>query len=123
MTVSEAEIQEQVVKLLDITLPNGSLLHHSPNEGMHKPHYRQKQIRQGLQSGWPDLEIFVQPTWFLEGVRWSTIFIEMKSEKGRVSDKQKEVLEMLDRIGCYTQVCRSLTEVLDFLRGLIKLKC
>ena len=123
MAISEAQIQEQVVKLLNITLPNGSLLHHSPNEGMHKPHYRSKQIRAGLLAGWPDLEVFVQPTWFLEGVRWSPIFIEMKSEKGRFSDKQKEVLEMLDRVGCYTQVCRSVAEVMDFLRGLIKLKC
>ena len=89
----------------------------------YKPHYRAKQACMGMLSGWPDIEIFVQPTWFLEGVRWSPIFIEMKSQKGRVSDKQKEVLEMLDRIGYYTMVCRSLSEVLDFLRGLIKLKC
>jgi hypothetical protein len=121
--MTEAEIQEQVVKLLGIALPSGSLLHHSPNEGMHKPHYRAKQARMGMLSGWPDIEIFVQPTWFRPGIRWSPIFIEMKSAKGRISDKQKDVLATLDRVGCHTMVCRSVHEVIEFLNSLIELKC
>jgi hypothetical protein len=123
LPLSEAEIQEQVIQVLDLTLPLGSLKHHSPNEGMHKPHYRKKQSRLGMLAGWPDIEIFVQRHWFHDDVRWAPIFIELKSEKGRLSDKQKEVLQMLDEVGCYTMVCRSVLEVQDFLNGLIKLRC
>jgi len=121
--IKEAEIQMQVIKWLDLVLPLGSLRHHSPNESLARPQYRKKQGRMGLRKGWPDLELFVQRTWFHQGVAWSPIFIELKSEKGRVSPEQKEVLQMLDEIGCYTMVCRSLLEVEDFLKGLIKLRC
>ena len=123
MPLSEAEIQEQVIKVLDLTLPLGSLKHHSPNEGMHKPHYRKKQAKFGMLSGWPDIEIFVQRHWFHDDVRWAPIFIELKSEKGRLSDNQKVVLQKLDEAGCHTMVCRSVLEVQDFLNGLIKLRC
>ena len=123
MPISEAELQEQVILWLDVALPSGSMRHHSPNEGMHKAHYRKKQARFGMLSGWPDIEIFVQRHWFHEDIRWAPIFIELKSEKGRLSDNQKEVLQTLDEAGCYTMVCRSLLEVEDFLNGLIKLRC
>ena len=123
MPLSEAEIQEQVIKVLDLTLPLGSVRHHSPNEGMHKPHYRKKQAKFGMLSGFPDIEIFVQRHWFHDDVRWAPIFIELKSEKGRLSDNQKVVLQKLDEAGCHTMVCRSVLEVQDFLNGLIKLRC
>ena len=123
MPATEADIQEQVITWLDIALPAGSLRHHSPNEGMHKAHYRKKQARLGMLSGWPDIELFVQRHWYLEGIRWAPIFIELKSATGRLSDNQKIVLQKLDEAGCYTMVCRSLLEVTDFLGGLIKLRC
>ena len=108
---------------MDLALPLGSLRHHSPNESLARPQYRKKQGRMGLRKGWPDIEVFVQRHWFYDNIRWAPIFIELKSEKGRISDNQKEVLQMLDEIGCYTMVCRSLLEVEDFLKGLIKLRC
>lgn len=118
---SEAAIQEQLINYLDLVLPDGSLRHHSPNEGMHKPHYRAKQARLGMTSGWPDVEIYCPASFFRKGKPPASIFIEMKSATGRVSDKQQLVLEKLDALGCYTQVCKSMEEAVDFLRGILKL--
>jgi len=113
----------QVVKFLDIVLPEGALRHHSPNEGMHKAHYRAKQSRLGMLSGWPDLELIVPTKGFKKKVRPAPIFIELKSATGRLSDNQKVVLQKLDEAGAYTMVCRSVAEVADFLKGLLKIKC
>ena len=123
LKMKESEIQEQVIKVLDGTLPNGSLRHHSPNEGLHKPHYRAKQARLGMVSGWPDIEIFVPAESFRLGKLPAPIFIELKSATGRLSDKQRLVLAMLEQLGCYTMVCRSVAEVLEFLKRHVKLKC
>lgn len=123
MPVSEQQIQMEVIRWLDLALPSGSLRHHSPNESLARPQYRKKQGKMGLQKGWPDLELFIQPTWFLEGVAWSPLFIELKSEKGRVTPEQKQVLATLEAAGCHTAVCRSLEDVKTFLSLLIKLKC
>ena len=121
--MKEFEIQEQVIKVLDGTLPNGSLRHHSPNEGIRKPQYRAKLARMGMVSGFPDLQIFVPAESFRLGKSPAPIFIELKSATGRLSDKQRLVLAMLDQLGCYTMVCRSVAEVLEFLKSHVKLKC
>jgi len=123
MTLSETQIQMDVVKWLGLVLPSGSIFHHSPNESLAKPQFRIKQARMGLRKGWCDLEIFCQRTWFHQDVRWGPIFIELKSEKGRLSPEQKQVLAMLDEAGCHTSVCRSVGEVTKFLQSLIQLKC
>ena len=123
MPVSEQQIQMDVIRWLDLVLPSGSLRHHSPNESLARPQYRKKQGKMGLQKGWPDIEIFCQPTWFLEGVAWSPIFIELKSEKGRLTPEQKQVLAALETAGCHTAVCRSVEDVKNFLSQIIKLKC
>jgi hypothetical protein len=120
---SEQEIQVSVVAWLDLALPSGSLRHHSPNESLARPQYRKKQNRMGLKKGWPDLELFIQSTWFKEGKPWSPIFIELKSAKGRLSPHQKEVLALLEEAGCHVAVCRSLDEVREFLSEIIELKC
>ena len=118
---SEATIQEQLIQYLDLVLPDEALRHHSPNEGMHKPHYRAKQARMGMTSGWPDIEIYAPASFFRKGKRPATIFIELKSPTGRLTDKQRLVLEKLDQLGCYTEVCKSFESAVDFLKGILRL--
>ena len=112
---SESDLQAAVVHFLQAYLPPGSVFHHSPNEGNHKVQYRVKQKRLGVRAGWPDLEIFVQPTWFREGVNWSPIFIELKTKTGRVSPAQKQVQADLAAANCHVEICRSVAAVQQFL--------
>ena len=112
---SESDLQAAVVHFLQAYLPPGSVFHHSPNEGNHKVQYRVKQKRLGVRAGWPDLEIFVQPTWFREGVNWSPIFIELKTKTGRVSPAQKQVQADLAAANCPVEICRSVAAVQQFL--------
>lgn len=81
-----------------------------------------KQKRLGVQFGWPDLEIFCNPTWWCGEKQWAPVFLEIKAEKGRLSENQKNVLEKLDKAGCYTTVVRSIDEARSFLSKLMRLK-
>ena len=112
---SESDLQAAVVEFLQVYLPPGSIFHHSPNEGSHRVQYRVKQKRLGVRAGWTDLEIFVQPTWFREGVNWSPIFIELKTKTGRISPAQKQVQADLVAANCHVETCRSVAAVQQFL--------
>ena len=112
---SESELQRTVVEFLQLYLPPGSIFHHSTNEDNHRVQYRVKQKRLGVRAGWPDLEIFVQPTWFIQGVHWSPIFIELKTKTGRVSPAQKQVQADLAAANCHVEICRSVAAVQQFL--------
>ena len=118
---SESDLQITVVTWLQLVLPLGSVIHHSPNEGRHRVQYRVKQKRLGVRAGWPDLEIFVQKTWWRPDVCWSPIFIELKTQKGRVSPAQKAVQAELTEAGCHVQTCRSIDDVQQFLEELLNL--
>lgn len=62
----------------------------------------------GVIAGCPDL-----------AVHWHgrVAYIELKAEKGRLSEAQRDLHGRLRRAGIETGVCRSLVEVLQFLRG------
>jgi hypothetical protein len=120
---SEAEIHKAICLWLDIALPDGCLYHHSPNEGRHRVQYRMKQKRMGMRAGWPDLEIFVNPTWWKDTqIQWSPIFLEVKAEKGRLSDNQKVVIEELTEAGCHVFVVRSIDDAREALSKLVRLR-
>lgn len=108
--MSEAEIHKEIVNFLKIALPAGSVFHHSPNEGRHKVQYRMAQKRLGMRAGWPDIEIFVDPTWWRGTAPWAPIFLEIKTAKGRLSDNQKQMIGQLTNAGCYVAVVRSVTD-------------
>jgi hypothetical protein len=58
--------------------------------------------RRGVKAGVPDICIIH------DGIaKW----IELKAEKGTLSDDQKACHEMLRRAGCWVLVCRSLSDV------------
>ena len=123
--MSEAEIHKAICAWLDIALPDGCLYHHSPNEalGSAKVQYRMKQKRLGVKFGWPDIEIFVNPTWWRDtAVQWAPIFLEVKSAKGRLSDNQKAVIEELKQAGCHVFVVRSIDDAREELSKLVRLR-
>lgn len=65
-----------------------------PNGGERHPAVAEKMRREGVTPGVPDLFI---PRW--------RMFVEMKAEKGRLSDKQKERIDYLSSVGYQCLVC------------------
>lgn len=119
---SEAEIHRAIVDWLIINLPDGSVMHHSPNEGRHKVQYRVAQKRLGVRAGWPDIEIFVPRTWWHEDQPWSPLFLEVKARRGRLSAQQKTVRDELVGAGARVGLVRSIDETRDFLAQFITVR-
>jgi hypothetical protein len=112
--MTEAQLQNLVADYLRVALPEGSLFHHSPNEGKSHVSWRMKQKKAGMRAGMPDLEIFcpgVQP-----------IFIELKVGRNTLSVHQNETLQILSNLGYTTAVCKSLDEVIQVLGTVVQLK-
>jgi len=122
--MSEAEIHKAICAWLKIVLPDGgAVFHHSPNEGRHKVQFRVKQRLLGMRAGWPDIEIFVNPTWWKDTeIPWAPIFLEVKAEEGRLSDNQKVVIEELKQAGCHVFVVRSIDDARKELSKLVRLR-
>ena len=122
MSSREFEIHQSIVEWLSYSLPAGSLVHHSPNEGRHNVQFRVKQKRMGMQPGWPDLEILVSSIYFKNHKTPAPIFLEVKTEKGKLTKSQRGVLEKLRAIGCHVCLVRSIDDAQKFLSELVSLK-
>ena len=118
----EYDLHRQVVAWLAVAMPLGSIWHHSPNEGRHNVQYRSKQKSMGMRPGWPDLQLVVPFSHYLDGQRQVDIYVELKAPKGRVSPVQQEVIDKLKSAHRHVSVCRSLDEVEKFLGGIIRLR-
>jgi len=85
------------------------LIHHSPQEGKRNritnkygKTYSPEAVRlkkKGTRAGFPDLCVISANHIF---------FVEMKSEKGKLSENQKEVIAIIDKLGFKTYVVNSL---------------
>jgi hypothetical protein len=124
---TESQIQSAFFEWLSLhekKYPELSLCYAIPN-GAHKSiASRMKFKREGLKAGVPDVHL---P---LTSVEWPTrprprsffagLWIEFKSDKGRVSDTQKEWIEKLTNEGHRVEVCRDWTQaaniVIDYLQ-------
>jgi len=71
---------------------------------------------EGLKAGYPDIVIDL-PVSVYHGAR-----IEMKAEKGKLSDKQKQKLKSLSGRGYYCAVCYGCDEALEVIRQYRNLK-
>ncbi|MCI7652770.1 MAG: VRR-NUC domain-containing protein [Bacteroidales bacterium] len=82
------------------------LLHHSPNEGLLMKHDRDgaKRKAMGMRPGFPDF-IFLLPNRV-----YPFLALELKSEKGRQSDHQKEYQQAVEQAGGKYVIVRSLDE-------------
>ena len=114
--MTEDELQKQVASYLKVALPDGSIFHHSPNEGTRHVAFKMKLKSFGTQSGWPDLEIFCPGT--------ATIFIELKraKPKGKLSFNQALLRDQFENLGLHWSMCCTLNEVVDFLSPIVRLK-
>lgn len=115
---SEDSIQMSCVSWFRIAHPElARLLHHSANEGKRTTrivhtHAGTRVVcsggarlkAMGMQTGFPDLFLAV-PSRGMHG-----LFIEMKSETGRLEPSQREMLVLLSEQGYATAICRSLDD-------------
>ena len=115
---SEDSIQMSCVSWFRIAHPElARLLHHSANEGKRTTrivhtHAGTRVVcsggarlkAMGMQTGFPDLFLAV-PSRGMHG-----LFIEMKSETGRLEPSQREMLALLSEQGYATAICRSLDD-------------
>lgn len=115
---SEDSIHMSCVSWFRIAHPElARLLHHSANEGKRTTrivhtHAGTRVVcsggarlkAMGMQTGFPDLFLAV-PRRGMHG-----LFIEMKSETGRLEPSQREMLALLSEQGYATAICRSLDD-------------
>lgn len=116
MTRAEQNLQQQVVRVLDAILPpppDGPVLF-APDAGVQaggKHAARIGGIRKsmGVRAGIPDLCL----VW-----RGRAVFVELKTEKGRLSPAQREMHWALTLAGAAVTTCRSVDEVVEFIETL-----
>lgn len=99
---SEAVEQALLFRWADLNrgrLPELALMFHIPNGGTRNTVEAAHLKRQGVKPGVPD--IFIPAA---RG-RYHGMFIEMKADRGRVSDAQKEWLTRLNDYGYHAVVC------------------
>jgi hypothetical protein len=66
----------------------------------------------GLPEGFPDLFGFIE-----ERTGVTPVFIEVKSERGKVSEKQHAFIRAAKHAGCRAGIARSVEEALAIVRG------
>ena len=104
--MTEDQIQQAVIRWSQQAsvrkmFPQLALLYHIPNERKCTPQQGARLKRMGVKSGVPDLHLPVA-----RGV-YHGLYLEMKTEKGRVSANQMWWLERLRENGCCCVGCRS----------------
>lgn len=113
---TEAEEQQAVIdwaKINEIAHPELKWLHHIPNGGRRDKREAVKLRRQGVKAGVSDL-FLPYPCNGYHG-----LYIEMKSEKGRLSKNQAEFLEDMAEYGFKTAVCynaaAAISQIIDYI--------
>ena len=120
LTASESEEQQALFEWAALKSGNFSelsLMFHIPNEGKRSKSYGGRLKAEGLKAGVPDI--------FLPVARgnYHGLFIEMKSNKGKVLESQLCWLEQLRTQGFKTVVCYGWVEaaavIEKYLQGVI----
>lgn len=112
--LTERQQQQRVVKWAqehEADFPELKLLYHVPNERKCSPQQGRQMKLMGVRSGVPDLCLPVARAGF------HGLYIEMKSEKGKVSENQKFWIENLTAQGFQTAVCHSWLEAVQVLEN------
>jgi Holliday junction resolvase len=95
----ESDLQRGIVQVLSHA---GWLVMHIPNQST-----RGRQRWAGLMPGAPDL-VAVKQT--------RVVFLEVKTEKGKISEKQSEVHDLLRLHGMEVRVVRGIEDIMDLVQ-------
>lgn len=114
--MSEHDIQVQLFKWLRVTHPKVEQVAYAvPNAGKRSVRAGMYYKAEGLKSGVPDICIPVSSQGF------NGLYIELKTEKGKATDNQREWLEKLTAQGYMAVLCKGFeaarTTIDDYLRG------
>ena len=120
--MKEDDLQKHVIQWLEIALPDNSVYHHSPNEGVRHVAFRRRLKAMGMAAGWPDIELFVPKDGWRFPNEKAGIFIELKAKKGRMTESQKAIQRCLRMTGEHVETCYSLDQVKLWLGTLLHLK-
>ena len=108
----EHRLQVACVKWLRLQHPD-LLCFAIPNGGARNAVTGARLKAEGVLAGVPDL-MLAEPRGY-----WAGLFVEMKTEKGKLSTEQKQMMQTLIKKGYYFAVCRSFDEfrqiVTDYL--------
>ena len=99
--------------LMIFSIPNGAVL--SGNKMQRIKQWKRLEA-EGAMPGVPDLFIPVKSIGTIER-QYSGLFIEMKSEDGRLSVDQKNIGSKLFDLGYQVKVCRSLDEFIQVVNN------
>lgn len=84
--------------------PELELLHAIPNGAHVSDKHRIKLVAEGLRKGIPDIHLPVSKKGY------HSLYLELKTEKGRISTHQKYIIGLLTEQGNYCKISRSLYE-------------
>ena len=111
----EDQLQKSCIRFFDYQYPNlKNRLHHSPNGGKRNQVEAAKFKAMGVRAGFPDL-ILLHPNKF-----YPFMGIELKTEKGRQSEHQKEYQKIFEEIGAKYVIVRSLEEFMTEITNYIE---
>jgi hypothetical protein len=105
----EDDLQRDVCQYLRWSLPADAEYYAVPNGGKRHSKAAARLVGQGVRAGLPDLCVVYRGT---------TIFIELKTARGVLSEAQRQMHRKLGYCGCTVLVCRSVEGVECSLREL-----
>jgi hypothetical protein len=109
VSVSESAIQAAIVQALRLQFPR-AIVAAVPNGGSRNVIEAARMKATGTLAGMPDLVVALP-----NGV---TAWLEVKAKKGRISDKQEQLLESLHQLGHHVEIVRDVDDALTFVRGI-----
>ena len=114
---SEHDMQSEFfykIRLLEKEEPILKLLHAVPNQATWKNSV--KYTKEGMRKGWPDCSLPVRSACG----SFNSLYIEFKTDKGRLSVEQVEYLNLLTANGAMCVVCRDADVALDLTMEYLK---
>lgn len=112
--MTESEMQKLVfewAKWNERIYPELKLMYHIANEGVRSYQQTAWLKAMGMKNGVPDICLPVRRG------QYGGLFIELKTDKGRLRKEQEEWLEELKQYGNLAVVCRSVDEVIAVIKA------
>ena len=120
--MSEHDIQAEFfrrIRILEQEEPILLLLHAIPNQGLGGKsgiRHTSKLVAEGLRKGWPDCCLPVRSACR----SFNALYIEFKTDKGRLTAEQVEYLNLLTENGAMCVVCRDADIAVELVMEFLK---